>query len=473
MENLVKQIEIGLAIYALIYLAAYLVQAVLSIAAINKYFLYTDFFNKNILIRSNNSRGISIIAPAYNEGKTIVSNILSLLSQEYPKYEIIIVNDGSSDNTMEQLIDQFELVKFDHETTAEIKTAPIFGYYRSKNPVYYKLLVVDKASIRSKSDALNAGINAARHDLIVCVDVDCILRKDALATLIKPFLTEPDKVIATGAAIRLSNSSEFKQGSIVASKYPKNWLARFQELEYIRSFRFGRMALSKLNGLLLVSGALGMFDKKKVIEVGGYHINFLGEDLELITRIRKQLHTKKQEFKIVYLPESLCWTEGPSDLKTFINQRVRWARGLAQNLLQHRTMFFNPKYGKTGMLVFPYFLFFEFALPIIELLGLIVILLDYFFFGLDVYFLFLVSVTAYLVYTFFSLISIYIDQLIYKQFDGIKDMIAVIGMILIEPFVYHPLLIYTCLKGYFNFFLNKEKKWGVMERTGFNESTVS
>lgn len=472
METLVKQIEVGLAIYALIYLALYLIQALLSIAAINKYFLYNDFFHKSILIRSNNSRGISIIAPAYNEGKTIVSNILSLLSQEYPKYEIVIVNDGSSDNTMEQLIEKFELIKIDHETNSDIPTAAIFGYYRSKNPIYYKLLVVDKANIRSKSDALNAGINAAKYDLIVCVDVDCILRNDSLATLVKPFLKEPEKVVATGAAIRLSNSSEFKLGTIVTSKYPVNWLARFQELEYIRSFRYGRMALSKLNGLLLVSGALGMFDKKSVVEVGGYHIGFLGEDLELITRIRKHLHEKKTKFKIVYLPESLCWTEGPTDIKTFMNQRVRWARGLAQNLYYHRDLFFKPKYGRTGLLAFPYFLFFEFALPIIELLGLLVILADLFFFGLDVYFLFLVSLTAYLVFTTFTLISIYIDQLIYKQYQGIKDMVSIIAMVLIEPFIYHPLLIYSCLKGYYNFFLNKEKKWGVMERTGFNESTL-
>ena len=473
MENAVKQLEIALGIYSLVYVIFYLFQALLSIAEINKYYLYNEFFQKNVLLRSNNAPSISIIAPAFNEGKTIISNVHSLLTLEYPKYEIIIVNDGSTDDTMEQLIATFDLYRFDHETNAAIPTATVSGYYRSKNPAYYKLLVVDKTNVKSKSDALNAGINASRNDLIVCVDVDCVLRKDALAALVKPFLTNPNEVIATGAAIRLSNSSLFKQGLMLVSKYPKNWLARFQEVEYIRSFRYGRMALSKVNGLLLVSGALGMFDKKSVIEVGGYKNGFLGEDMELITRIRKQLHEQKKTFKIVYLPESLCWTEGPSDIKTFMNQRVRWARGLAQNLNHHRDMFFNKKYGKTGWLIFPYFLFFEFALPIVELLGLVVILLDYFFFGLDVYFLFLVSLTTYLVFTFFTLIAIYIDQLIYKQFQGIKDMVAVVCTILLEPFFYHPLLIYTCLKGYYNFFLKKEKKWGVMTRTGFNENTES
>jgi len=288
--------------------------------------------------------------------------------------------------------------------------------------------------------------------------------------LVKPFIENPKKVIATGAAIRISNSCEFKEGVLYKSHYPKNFFARFQELEYIRSFLYGRMAWSRLNGLLLVSGGLGMFEKETVIAVGGYKKESLGEDMELVTRMRKYMHEIKEKFAIVYIPESLCWTEGPSDRKVFMRQRVRWARGLIQNLWMHRDMIFNPKYGKTSMIVMPYFLLCEFAVPILELIGMIFIILDIFFFGINYNFLFVISVSVYLFYTFVTLISVYLDQLIYKQYSNVKDILILITMVFCEPFVYHPITMYASLKGYFHFFTKKEKKWGVMTRQGFNET---
>jgi cellulose synthase/poly-beta-1,6-N-acetylglucosamine synthase-like glycosyltransferase len=329
---------------------------------------------------------------------------------------------------------------------------------------------VDKENGKSKADASNAGINSAKYSLFVCTDVDCILRKDTIAMLVKPFIESTQKVIATGAAIRISNSCEFKEGMLYRSHYPKNFFARFQELEYIRSFLYGRMAWSRLNGLLLVSGGLGMFDKMTVIEVGGYKKDSLGEDMELITRMRQYMHLKKEKFAIKYIPESLCWTEGPSDSDVFIRQRVRWARGLIQNLVIHRKMIFNPNYGMTGIVVLPYYILCEFLVPILEVVGLVFILLDIFYFGLNYYFLFIISVSVYLFYTLVTLLSVYIDQSI-KQYTSIKDIMTLIVMVFLEPFLYHPINIYASLKGYYHFIVNKEKKWGVMTRQGFNQST--
>jgi cellulose synthase/poly-beta-1,6-N-acetylglucosamine synthase-like glycosyltransferase len=447
----------------------YCALGILSFIEIKKYYSSSKFLHKDVIIKSNNAIGVSIIAPAYNEGLTIVSNAKSLLSQEYPKYEVIIINDGSTDDTLEKLINEFSLVKVDFFYQEKVKSQHVRGHYRSTNPIYNKLLIVDKENGKSKADASNAGINSAKYSLFVCTDVDCILRKDTIAMLVKPFIESTQKVIATGAAIRISNSCEFKEGMLYRSHYPKNFFARFQELEYIRSFLYGRMAWSRLNGLLLVSGGLGMFDKMTVIEVGGYKKDSLGEDMELITRMREYMHLKKEKFAIKYIPESLCWTEGPSDSDVFIRQRVRWARGLIQNLVIHRKMIFNPKYGLTGIVVLPYYILCEFLVPVLEVVGLIFILLDIFYFGLNYYFLFIISVSVYLFYTLVTLLSVYIDQSI-KQYTSIKDIMTLIIMVFLEPFLYHPINIYASLKGYYHFIVNKEKKWGVMTRQGFNQS---
>lgn len=467
LENIIKTYETYIAYYSISYIVFYLVLAILSWTAIKKYYKSKYFLLKEILVKSNHTVGVSIVAPAFNEATTIVYNVKSLLFQEYPKFEVVIVNDGSTDDTLEILIREFNLVKVDFFYQAKIPTQPVRGHYKSTNPIYSKLLVVDKENGKSKADGSNAGINSAKYSLFICTDVDCILRKDTISMLAKPFIENTEKVIATGAAIRISNSCEFKDGMLFKSHFPDNFFARFQELEYIRSFLFGRMAWSKINGLLLVSGGLGMFDKETVIEAGGYWHKSLGEDMELITRMRKLMHKKKEKFLIIYIPESLCWTEVPSSMTIFLRQRVRWARGLVQTLYLHKDVFLNPKYGKTGLLIFPYYLLYEFAVPILEILGLIVLLIDLLFFNMNYEFLLIGSAFVYLFYISITLISVFLDQLIYKHYTGIKEVLILIVMVFIEPFVFHPLNVYASLKGYWHFLRQKEQKWGVMVRKGF------
>lgn len=467
LENIIRKFEIFSAFYSVSYVLIYLILALLSYLAIKNYYNSKYYLHKDILIKSNHTLGVSVIAPAYNEAATIVYNVKSLLSQDYPKFEIIIINDGSTDDTLQKLIDEFSLVKVNFFYQEKIKTQPVKCHYKSSNPVYAKLLIIDKENGKSKADASNAGINSAKYSLFICTDVDCILRKDTIVMLTKPFIENTRKVIATGAAIRISNSCEFKDGMLYKSHYPDNFFARFQELEYIRSFLFGRMAWSKTNCLLLVSGGLGMFDKQTVIDAGGYWHQSLGEDMELITRMRKLMHERKEDFLIKYIPESLCWTEVPSDKTVFLRQRVRWARGLVQTLYLHKKMFLNPKYGKTGLIVMPHYFLFEFFVPILEVLGLIVLALDIIFFTVNYEFLLIVSVFIYFFYTAITLISIYLDQLLYKQYASISELSTLILMVFLEPFLYHPINVYASLKGYIHFLTNKEKKWGTMTRKGF------
>lgn len=457
-------------LFSLTYILIYIVLSVLSYLAILKHIRFQKYLSEDVLIRSNYLLGVSVVAPAFNEGVNIVYNVKSLLSLNYPKYEIIIINDGSTDDTLEKLISEFELVKIDFYYQEKIVTMPVKGHYKSTNPIYSKLMVIDKENGKSKADGSNAGINSAQYPLFLCTDVDCILKSDTLLKLAKPFMENEKRVIATGAGIRISNSCEVKDGFLHRVHFPKQWYPRFQELEYVRSFLFGRMAWSHVNGLLLVSGGLGMFDKEIAIKVGGYWHKSLGEDMELITRMRKYMHEQKTPFLIQYIPESLCWTEVPDTRKILLRQRTRWARGLIQTLYLHKGMFFNPKYGKTAFIILPFFFMFEFLVPIIEFLGLIVLMYQFFNNFINTEFLLLVSLIVYVFYVMITLVSILIDDWMYKSYANYKELAVLILMALIEPFVYHPINVYASLKGYWNFIRQNEQKWGVMIRKGYSNT---
>ena len=466
---LIRVYDIFIASFSLGYILFYIFLAILSYWAIIKHLKEQKYLDEDVLLRSNHIWGVSVVAPAFNEGVNIVYNVKSLLSLTYPKFEIIIVNDGSTDDTLEKLITEFDLVKIDFYYQEKIVTQPVKGHYRSKNPVYSKLLVVDKINGKSKADASNAGINTSQYPLFLCTDVDCILKSNTILKLAKPFMENETRVIASGAGIRISNSCDIKEGFLFRVHYPKEWYPCFQELEYVRSFLFGRMAWSQINGLLLVSGGLGMFDKDIVIKAGGYWHQSLGEDMELITRMRKYMHDNNEKFLIKYIPESLCWTEVPSTRQVFLRQRIRWARGLVQTLYLHRKMFLNPKYGRTAFLVLPFFFSFEFLVPIIELLGVITLIFSFIFGLIDFQYLLIITSLIYLFYLSITIISILIDEVLYKSYANYKELLMLIGMAIIEPIAYHPINVYASLKGYWYFFSQKEQKWGVMVRKGYEK----
>ncbi|MFI5453541.1 glycosyltransferase family 2 protein [Pedobacter sp. UC225_61] len=255
--------------YATALMLSYGMLVVLSIIEIRVYLKRQHYIALNSILASPYSPGISVIAPAYNEGLNIISNVHSLLALNYPKFEVIIINDGSTDHTLQKMIEEFDLVVIEFAYNEQIVTQRVKQIFRSSNPAFFNLLVVDKENGKSKADASNAGINVSSYPYFLCTDVDCVIHKDTLLKLIKPFIESPTKIIATGAAIRISNSCEIKNGFLVKVKIPNQYLPLFQELEYIRAFLLGRMAWSKINGLMLVSGGLGMFDKEVAINAGG------------------------------------------------------------------------------------------------------------------------------------------------------------------------------------------------------------
>lgn len=457
-------------IYGTVLLVIYALLGLFSFLAIRNFLrkeTYTNYFH---LLTSPLSPGISVIAPAYNEGLSIIMNVQSLLTLNYPTFEIVLINDGSTDNSMEQLISQFELVKIDFAYNPKIKTQPINHIYKSSNPAFGKLTVIDKVNGKSKADAVNAGINIASFNYFVCTDVDCILDKDALLKLIKPVLEEHKKrVIATGATLRIANSCEIDNGVIIRMKPPRNLLARFQEMEYIRAFVLGKMGWSYINCVPNVSGGLGLFDKEVAIKAGGYDQQSFGEDMELMVRMCRYACDNDIDYAIRYIPETLCWTEGPVTVKIFKLQRTRWARGLAQLMYSHFKMLFNPKYGRAGLITFPYNFFFELLAPIVELTGIIYYIYLLLTGGVNYTFALLLLGFVYSYSVMITTMAILWDQLAFKHYKSWKEVVYLCSTALLEFLLYHPLIVIFSLRGYYYFLTGKKHAWGNMQRQGFGQ----
>ena len=395
-----------------------------------------------------------------------MENVRSLLSIHYSNFEVIIINDGSKDRSLQTLIEHYELVKVNFALNEQIKTKPLRGIYKSKNKAYSRLTVVDKEN-GGKADALNIGINVSSKDLILCIDVDCIVEQDAILRMVKPFMDEEKRVIAAGGVIRIANSCEVKDGRLIKVHMPDNLVARFQVLEYIRAFLMGRMAWSRLNGLLLISGAMGMFDKDIVIKCGGYNHNTVGEDMELIVRMRRYMHEQNLEYKVVYVPDPLCWTESPSNLNILSRQRNRWTRGTMETLWIHRKLFFNRKYGILGVLSYPYWFFFEWLAPILEFLGLVVFLTFVAMGDVSWEFSLILIGMGYFFGVMLSTLGILLEEISFQQYTSGRDISKLLLIAVIEPLVYHPLTVYWAIRGNIDMITGK-KSWGTMTRSGFN-----
>ena len=493
MGNLAQLYNDVIFIYGTSLLMAYGILAVLSLMSIRRYMKKNESIDYNIIVESPLAPGISVIAPAFNEGVTIISNVRSLLTFNYPKYEVIIINDGSTDDTLEQLIQEFEMVQVDYAFREKLNHQPIQRVFKSTNPAYEKLMVIDKINGKSKADASNAGINLSSYEYFLCTDVDCILDKDTLIKLIKPFMDEENtkirfvgepcsecghqkieedykRVIATGATLRMVNSCEVDGGLITRVRPPKRYLPRFQEMEYIRAFVLGKMGWDFINSVPNVSGGLGMFDKDIAIKAGGYDSKSFGEDMDLITSMGGLMHANKRKYSVKYVPMTLCWTEGPTTLRVFGRQRSRWARGLAQIMTIHRKILFNPRFGRLGLIVFPYNFFYELLAPIIEFVGILcyiyLIITNQINWGYAIILIIFVYTYSVMITT----LALLWDQITFKYYKTWSEVMGLCLMAFLEPMFYHPLILFYALKGYFNFITGRKHVWGNMQRQGFGTS---
>ncbi len=408
---------------------------------------------------------ISIIVPAYNEEKTIVDNIKSMFALNYFEYEIIIVNDGSKDSTRDKIIKEFELIKVDQPIKVSIETNEILGIYRS--PKYERLLFVDKLN-GGKADALNAGINISSYPIFASVDADSVLENDALIKLTMLFVENPE-TIAVGGIVRVSNGSVIKDGKLVNMNIPKSKVAQFQVVEYLRAFLTGRTSLSKLNSILIISGAFGAFNKNIVIECGGYKVNTIGEDMDIIMKLHKKMRDEKRKYKIKFLADPICWTQAPESLKDLRVQRRRWQIGLFDSLLNYKSMVLNPKYGSVGTVVLPYYWLCELVGPVVEFLGYVFIPLAYLFGLLEFNSFLIYFLIAFLLGTTLSLGSIFLEQISFRKYTTFRRTMRLIVLAFAENLGYRQLTVLYRVEGIFKIRSGRHS-WGTIKRKEFETS---
>ena len=407
---------------------------------------------------------ISILIPAYNEAMSIVSTIDSALNLDYPEFEVIVINDGSSDDTLERIVKAFGMVEFPEAYWQRLKTRPVRALYAA--PHHARLRLVDKEN-GGKSDALNAGINCVRYPLFCAIDADCIMHSASLARVVKPFV-EDSTTVASGGVVRVLNGCTVKNGFLEKVELPRQFLPLFQTVEYLRAFLFGRMGWSPINALLVISGAFGVFYKEHVISVGGYRTDTVGEDMDLVVRLHRKMRRERKPYRITFVPDPICWTEVPTDLRSLASQRKRWQRGLAESLLENLPLFFSRRAGAIGLVAFPFMVLFELLGPIVELIGYIAMVL--------LWYMHLIPLLTFLVFLFVSvgmgvLLStnaIFLERLSFQMYPRIGQQLILFVAGIMENFGYRQVTSLFRLAGIMGWLISGQARsdWGRIRRDG-------
>lgn len=407
-------------------------------------------------------RPVSIIVPAFNEEITVVDTVNSLLELDYQLYEIIVVDDGSKDQTSLELINSFNLKPVNLPIKLALKSKPYSQVYETY-VANIKITLIVKSN-GGKGDALNMGINASRFPYFLTIDADSILQRDSLEKIVQPVFKDPH-IVAVGGFINVSQSAKIRNGKVKDYSIQWNPIVGMQIVEYYRSFLASKIFLNKFNGNLIISGAFGLFKKDVVIESGGYSTDTLGEDMDIILKLHSFCRNNNRKYSIEYEPSAICWSEVPSSFKDLFKQRKRWYLGLFQSMSKYSFIFMNIKFGALSFFSYMYYLFYELLSPAVEVLGILMI-------G---FFSILGSLNIEFMVKFFLLYSIYgvfvsitaFGQMVFT--DNIKinktNIIKVIVFSLIEGFILRYILSFTRIISFIRYEKNK-MDWGTIKRSG-------
>jgi cellulose synthase/poly-beta-1,6-N-acetylglucosamine synthase-like glycosyltransferase len=440
----------------------YLVTSLFAFRTLRRYGQRLTSFDMADLVASSGAPAVSIIVPAYNEGASCRETVQSLLQLNYPEHEVILTDDGSTDDTLEVLREAYRLVPAPRAPVSDLDTAPIKTVYRSlTHPNFW---VVAKENGGS-SDAINAGLNFCRTPLFCITDADSLLERNALIHLVRPFL-EDRETIAAGGVIRVANGCKVKNSRVEEVALPDEWTVRFQILEYLRSFLSGRVGWSDLGIMLLISGAFGLFRRSVVIEAGGLDASNIGEDFELTVRLHRHCREQGRSYRVVFVPKPVAWTEAPESLRVLGRQRDRWQRGLVDTMRKHARMLFNPRYGRIGMVAYPYFFFLEMLGPVVESAGYAVFIFLLVTGYVSSAFALLFLLLAFVLGVILSVLSVGLEELSFRRYERSSDLIRLLGLAVLEGFGYRQLLVFYRLRGFLSY-LRGYSGWGDMERRGF------
>ena len=421
-------------------------------------------------VGSQLAQGVSIVVPAYNEEAVIATSVQAMLSMRYPRHEVIVVDDGSTDATFEQLRRAFDLVPVQRELPGDVPIrATIVDVHVPRNG-RTRLVVVRKEN-SGRSDAINVGINASAERLVVFVDADSILDPDALIGVTKPFADDPTRVVATGGVIRAANGCKVVDGRIVEVNLAKPWIVRIQVVEYLRAFLLGRTGWSRLGALILISGAFGMFRRDVLVEVGGLDPDSIGEDFELVMRIHRQMIDNNRDYRVQFVAEPVSWTEVPVTAKVLRSQRKRWHRGLWETLWKYRGMLLRPRYGKVGLVAIPYYWVFELIAPVLELVGLVLVVLGFVLGVVNTPYALMFLAVAYGYAILVTLVAMAIEELTFHKYTRWRDLGAILAASVLENVGYRQATAWWRLEGWWASLRGKKQVWGTMTRQGFDDES--
>jgi len=466
--QVVQVLDLGILWYMLLVNSFF---ALLLVLAAPQLFAHWRFGSEDVLARSLTSSAVprvSILVPAYNEAVTIVDSLRALLTLQYPYFEVILVNDGSKDETMQRLVDAYDLYEVPPAVMRRLRTERVKAYYRSRT--WTKLLVVDKHN-GGKADSLNVGLDAARFPYVLACDADTLIEPDALLRLARPFLFD-QKIAAVGGTIRVVNACTVEEGRVTDARVDSRWMSGIQTVEYLRAFLFGRLGWNLLGGNLIISGAFGLFRRDYLTEILGYATSTVTEDFELIVRLQRHLREQNAPAKVVFIPDPVAWTEVPTSVAVFGRQRERWHRGLISTMVAHRQVLFNPKYGATGLIAMPYFLFAELLAPMVEAAGLVITVLCTLAGILSVRFALAFFIAAYLFGTLLSLAAILMEEVSFHRYRRPSDTARLLWFAFIEPFGFRQITVWFRLKAFYKY-LQGDHSWGRMKREGFGGGAAS
>ena len=439
----------------------YLLQNVIAAHGIRRYLQTSDQYEAENIFSALDIP-ISVVIPAYNESASIIMSVKAMLQLEYPQFELVVVNDGSSDDTLEKLIDAFDMQEFPEAYRARVECTPVRKIYRSTR--IRNLRVVDKENGGSKADASNAGINACRYPLICVVDADSVLQPDALRRVVRPYLEDPTTV-AVGGTVRIANGCTVRQGFLEKVGLPTNFLALVQVVEYLRAFLFGRMGWSPINGLLIISGAFGLFHKETLVEAGGFNPKAIGEDMELILRLHRLMKEKRKPYRITFVPDPVCWTDAPENLKDLKSQRVRWQHGLGESLMLNKSLIFNRRGGAVSWVAIPFYMIFELFGPIVEVLGYVFIIVSavmgwlawpeaLLFLGLAIGLGVMLSTSA-----------IMLEELSFHMYPKFRQLCVLYSIAILENFGFRQLTAFWRLQGLIRWLRGGKHEWETITRS--------
>lgn len=418
--------------------------------------------SRDRLLSSPLAPRITVIAGAFNEEATIAGSLESLFGLYYPNTEIVIANDGSNDRTLDVLKEQFGLKRIHTIFRRIIPTRTVRGIYRSA--MHPNLIVVDKEN-GGRADALNAALNVATGDLVCLIDADTLIEPDSLRKMVGPFLDSPD-VLAVGGTIRIANGSTFRDGRVIDARVPTRPIPGIQVVEYLRAFLFGRLGWNRAGGNLIISGAFGMYRRHSLIEVGGLCHDTIGEDFELIMRLRVNAYENGGADRVVFTPDPVAWTEAPDTARVLGRQRDRWHRGLTDVVLRYRRVLFNPRFGVMGMVVLPHYAILELFAPVVEAAGILGLFAAACLGIVNGPFALMFFIAAWGFGAALTLFTLLLEQLTFRRYERLPDKLLLILWTVLESFGYRQLTVYWRLRGLWKF-IRGQTEWGVMERRGF------